>query len=89
MSKVAKGIEAGRAGKNAWVKWGGRDGDTIVAYARSEDRPEGEGWAPYYPAGRVRGDTYEYYNGRSDWEIAANESMASEANSNFRRGQSY
>jgi hypothetical protein len=88
MSNVAKNVEAGRAGKNAWVQWGGRDGDTIVAYARSEEWP-GENWSPYYPASRVKGDTYEYYNGRSTWEIAANESMASEANSNFRRGQSY
>lgn len=86
MAKVAKGVEAGRAGKNAWVKWGGREGTTIMAYARSDERPDGEGWSPYYPAGRVTGDSYSYYEGRSEWEIAANAAMADEANANFRRG---
>ena len=81
--KFAKGVE-GRAGKNVWVRWGGRDGDMVVELVRSESRPEGE-WSPFYPASRVRGDTYEYYDGRSEWEIEANAAMASEANSNFRR----
>lgn len=85
--KFAKGI-TGRAGKNVWVQWGGYDGDTVVALVRSEARPDGE-WSPFYPASRVRGDTYEYYNGRSEWEIEANAAMASEANSNFRRQGSY
>lgn len=84
--KVARGIEVGRAGIGAWVRWGGEDGETIIAYVRSDARPAGEGWAPYYPASRVSGDSYEYYTGRSAWEIAANEAMASEANANFRRG---
>lgn len=83
----AKGIE-GRAGKNAWVQWGGYDGTTIIAFVRSETRP-GDEWSPFYPVSRVKGDTYEYYDGRSEWEQAANESMASEANSNFRRQSSY
>jgi hypothetical protein len=81
--KFSKGVQ-GRAGKNVWVQWGGYEGTTVVALIRSETRPGGE-WSPFYPASRVRGDTYEYYNGRSDWEVEANASMASEANSNFRR----
>lgn len=87
MTKFAKGI-SGRAGKNAWARWGGYNGDTVVAFQRSETRP-GEEWGPLYPASRVKGDTYYAYAGRSEWEIAANAAMASEANSNFRRGQSY
>lgn len=83
----AKGVQ-GRSGKNVWVQWGGYEGTTVIALTHSEARPDGE-WSPFYPASRVRGDTYEYYNGRSEWEIAANESMASEANSNFRRQGSY
>jgi hypothetical protein len=84
----AKGIEKVRAGKNVWVRWGGYEGTTVMEVIHSDERPEGE-FAPFYPASRVRGDTYEYYDGRSEWEIAANAAMASEANSNFRRGQSY
>lgn len=83
----ARGV-TGRAGKNAWVQWGGYEGTTVVAFVRSEERPDGE-WSPFYPASRVKGDAYEYYDGRSEWERAANESMASEANSNFRRQGSY
>lgn len=76
-----------RAGKNVWGRcdnWG-----NVVEYAKTDERPEGEGWFPHYPESRVRGDTYEYYNGRSEWEIAANEAMASAANSNFRRQYTY
>jgi hypothetical protein len=85
--KFAKGVQ-GRAGKNVWVQWGGYEGTTVIALVQSDTRPDGE-WSPFYPASRVRGDTYEYYNGRSEWEIEANAAMASEANSNFRRQGSY
>lgn len=86
-AKFAKGVE-GRAGKNAWARWGGYNGDVVVAVVRSETRPAGE-WSPLYPASRVTGDSYTYYDGRTEWERAANEAMASEANSNFRRQGSY
>jgi hypothetical protein len=84
-----------RAGKGVWAKWGGPEGKTVVAVLKSDTNPNtdeeipGEGWTPLYPASRVTGDTYEYYNGRSEWEVAANAAMSSEANSNFRRGQSF
>jgi hypothetical protein len=76
-----------RAGKNVWGRcdaWG-----NVAEFTTSEEWPEGDGWFPHYPESRVKGDTYEYYNGRSTWEQAANEAMASAANSNFRRQQSY
>jgi hypothetical protein len=73
-----------RAGRGAWVQWGGDDGNVIIAYARGE-RPSGD-WSPYYPASRVRGDSYTPYEGSGAWEQAANAAMASEANANFRRG---
>lgn len=76
-----------RAGKNVWGRvddWG-----DVVGYVVSSEMPEGDGWFAHYPASRVRGDTYEYYTGRSEWEQEANRAMASAANSNFRRQQSY
>jgi hypothetical protein len=87
--KFAKGVEKVRAGKGVWARFGGYDGDTVVAWVRSTEQPAGEGWAPLYPASRVSGHQYEYYTGGTEWEQAANAAMASEANSNFRRDQSY
>jgi hypothetical protein len=86
--KFAKNVQPIRAGKGVWVRWGGYDGETIIAAVRSETKPDGDEWAPYFPASRVMGDSYSYYEGRSEWEQAANAAMASEANSNFCRGQS-
>lgn len=76
-----------RAGKNVWGRvdaWG-----NVVEFVKAEEMPDGDGWFAHYPASRVRGDTYEYYTGQSEWEQEANRAMASAANSNFRRGQSY
>ena len=76
-----------RAGKNVWGRvdaWG-----NVVEFTTSDEWPEGDGWFPHYPESRVKGDAYSYYNGRSTWEQAANEAMASQANSNFRRQGSY
>lgn len=72
-----------RAGRGAWVQWGGEYGDVIVAYVRGEC--PGADWSPYYPASRVTGDMYQPYDGNGEWERAANAAMKSEANANFRR----
>jgi hypothetical protein len=76
-----------RAGRGAWVQWGGEYGNVIIAYVRGEC-PSGD-WSPYYPASRVRGDSYTPYEGSDEWTKAANAAMKSEANSNFRRGHTH
>ena len=64
-------------GMNVWIN---EDGKTI----KSNSRPLGE-WYPHYAASRVHGDRYMPYQGRSEWEQAANASMAEKAKSNFQR----
>jgi hypothetical protein len=87
--KFAKGVEKVRAGKNVWVQFDDINNDIVVAWVRSTEQPAGENWTPLYPARRVSDHQYQYYAGGSEWEQAANAAMASEANRNFRRGQSY
>lgn len=80
-------VTTARAGKNIWGRvddWG-----NVVEFVSAATRPAGDGWFAHYPESRVTGDRYAAYNGRSEWEIAANAAMASAANSTFRRGQSY
>ena len=82
-----------RAGENVWVRYADEYG-TIAETCIQPDWPEvGEDeendWYPLYAEPRVQGDTYTYYNGSSDWVKAANAAMASAANSNFRRSQSF
>ena len=84
--KVSKQVKGRvRAGEGAWARWGGNDGDTVVAFQRSYDRPNEEGWAPLYPASRVMGDSYRPYLTCTPWAEAANAAMSAEANANFRR----
>ena len=86
--KISKHLQAHgkvRAGEGAWAKWGGEYGDVVIAYVRSDKCP-GPDWSPLYPASRVTGDSYQPYLSRTAWVESANASMASEANSNFRRG---
>jgi len=69
------------AGMNVWVN---EDGKTV----KSDRRPSGGGWYPHYPKSHVHGEKYTPYQGRSEWERAANQSMAEDARSNFQRKQS-
>lgn len=59
-----------RNGKNVWVN---EDGSIKV---KSETRPSDGRWYPAYPQSRVHGNSYEYYDGTSEWEKAANKAMA-------------
>lgn len=66
-----------KAGKNVWVS-------ELGTMQKSVDRP-GNRWYPAVPAYRVQGDTYQPYQGSSQWVRMANASMAEDANYNFRR----
>ena len=75
-----------KAGRNVWARF-----DLIgnvIEWRKSNECP-GDDWSPHYNAARVRGDTYEYYDGNDEWTRAANAAMASAANSNFRRQQTF
>ena len=84
---VRKNKSTLRAGKNVWVC------DELCGCGhefKSEEKPDvcpQCGWDIIYPKinwERVHGQTYEYYDGDSDWEINANEMLKIEANQNFR-----
>ncbi len=63
------------AGKNVWINDSGKT-------VKSDKRPAGD-WFAHYPKSRVRGDKFTPYQGRSEWEQAANRAMAAEAQDNF------
>lgn len=67
-----------RNGKNVWVNGDGRKIKCI-------GNPDPREYGPAFPESRVRGSEYTPYQGGSEWEKAANKSMASRAQSNFAR----
>lgn len=82
-----------KAQQNLWalMTMDGATIDTVVQADRPANADETgyAEWVPVYAEGRITGDRYQPYNGSSEWVQAANEAMASKANSNFRRGNGY
>ena len=86
--KFARNVEPVRAGKNVWVKWGGREEDTVIAVHKGATPPDDDWmWGPLVNPDRINHDCYRPYAGNSEWVKEANRVMTDEANRNFRNGR--
>jgi hypothetical protein len=78
-----------RAGEGNWAKFDAFGNGVVMEFIKSNEHPGGENWYPLYPASRVTGASYQPYRSGTEWAEFANRAMADEANSNFRRRNSY